>query len=521
MEQKAKKKTSIIETLQSLVVAFVLAMVFRGFVVEGFVIPTGSMAPTLLGQHFLKHSDQTGQDFTVGFDQGISVSPERFTDPLLGRNVPLSMAEAKKLEPRRGDRVLVLKTLYPFFEPERFDVVVFKNPTDTQGTTSNYIKRLIGLPNETLWIADGDIFVRQDSVPDSEFEIQRKPEHIQQSLWRTISDSDAIPTDTLALSRPWRGSPWRGSPDGAWKLNDRTLVCTTASPSTLTWDHNLILIDDWLPYNMLNSNRRNQPLSDVRVSATLTPEKETLNASFSLEAVQHRFVWMISSGQAVLSMSTLDGDVVKKVEVDVDVFPKIVSGISKPIRLECWHVDQMMVLYLNGARVAELLYDFLPEERIRFASNADPSVPIEEIAGSGGKPPSLQWQFDGSPLTITKLQVGHDLYYNYNHRGLTERATKNPTKKGNEELVRYGSPAFGTHPDKLAVLTDDQFMMAGDNSTYSLDGRLWGNPDEFVAAQIDDSPFIVHRDLLIGKAWGVYWLPPPIIPEFNRFRFIR
>ena len=55
----SEKKTNIIETIQSLVVAFVLAMVFRGFVVEGFVIPTGSMAPTLLGQHFKKHSDQT------------------------------------------------------------------------------------------------------------------------------------------------------------------------------------------------------------------------------------------------------------------------------------------------------------------------------------------------------------------------------------------------------------------------------------------------------------------------------
>ena len=68
MEHATKKQTNIIETIQSLVVAFVLAMVFRGFVVEGFVIPTGSMAPTLLGQHLLKHSDQTGQDFTVGFD---------------------------------------------------------------------------------------------------------------------------------------------------------------------------------------------------------------------------------------------------------------------------------------------------------------------------------------------------------------------------------------------------------------------------------------------------------------------
>jgi signal peptidase I len=44
-----QQKTSFVETSQSLVVAFVLAMVFRGFVVEGFVIPTGSMTPTLFG----------------------------------------------------------------------------------------------------------------------------------------------------------------------------------------------------------------------------------------------------------------------------------------------------------------------------------------------------------------------------------------------------------------------------------------------------------------------------------------
>jgi hypothetical protein len=110
---------------------------------------------------------------------------------------------------------------------------------------------------------------------------------------------------------------------------------------------------------------------------------------------------------------------------------------------------------------------------------------------------------------------------------LPSRATKNPTSAGNEKIVEIGSPAFGTHPDKLAVLGEDQFMMAGDNSAYSLDGRLWGNPDEFVAAQFDDSPFVVHRNLLIGKAWSVYWPavnklgPLPIIPDFGRVRFIR
>ncbi|HIB00556.1 MAG TPA: hypothetical protein EYO31_01365, partial [Phycisphaerales bacterium] len=243
-----KCQSGVIETLQSLIVAFVLAMVFRGFVVEGFVIPTGSMAPTLLGQHLLKHSDQTGQDFPVGFDPRRSVSPDKFSDPLLGRNIPLSMSEAKKIEPRAGDRVVVLKTLFPFFGPDRFDVVVFKNPTDTQGLSANYIKRLIGLPGETLWIADGDIFAKSG---DDAFTIQRKPEHVQRALWMRVSDSDAIPTDMLALSRPWHGPPWTGKPQDVWSYENRIWVCKTSEPSTLVWDQNKIHIDDWSSYNML------------------------------------------------------------------------------------------------------------------------------------------------------------------------------------------------------------------------------------------------------------------------------
>ena len=95
MASTEKAKTNIIETLQSLIVAFVFAMVFRGFVVEGFVIPTGSMAPTLMGQNLLLHSDQTGQDFAIGYDPRMNIDQLRFTDPMLGRNVPLSLASIK------------------------------------------------------------------------------------------------------------------------------------------------------------------------------------------------------------------------------------------------------------------------------------------------------------------------------------------------------------------------------------------------------------------------------------------
>ena len=39
------------ETVESVAMAIILALLFRGFVAEAFVIPTGSMAPTLMGRH--------------------------------------------------------------------------------------------------------------------------------------------------------------------------------------------------------------------------------------------------------------------------------------------------------------------------------------------------------------------------------------------------------------------------------------------------------------------------------------
>ncbi len=49
--EKAKPKETWRDTVEQLVVAFILAVLIKGFVAEAFVIPTGSMAPTLYGQH--------------------------------------------------------------------------------------------------------------------------------------------------------------------------------------------------------------------------------------------------------------------------------------------------------------------------------------------------------------------------------------------------------------------------------------------------------------------------------------
>ena len=104
---------SAIETLQSLVVAFVLAMTFRGFITEGFVIPTGSMAPTLMGQHYRMHSNQTGYTYPTDGDAKIGKY-----DPMLGRQTQLAPADRNNPEQSMGDRILVVKCMYPFLVGE-------------------------------------------------------------------------------------------------------------------------------------------------------------------------------------------------------------------------------------------------------------------------------------------------------------------------------------------------------------------------------------------------------------------
>src|SRR6478609_9443784 len=61
---------SVKETIESILVAFILAFVFRAFVVEAFVIPTGSMAPTLMGAHMRFHCKDCGYRWDVNYSTG-------------------------------------------------------------------------------------------------------------------------------------------------------------------------------------------------------------------------------------------------------------------------------------------------------------------------------------------------------------------------------------------------------------------------------------------------------------------
>ncbi len=61
-----------------------------------------------------------------------------------------------------GDSVMIDKISYRFHEPKRFDIIVFKQ----KGTSEELIKRVIGLPHDTVKIENGKIFINDEEIKD-------------------------------------------------------------------------------------------------------------------------------------------------------------------------------------------------------------------------------------------------------------------------------------------------------------------------------------------------------------------
>lgn len=112
----------IVEYARSFFPIIVIVLLVRSFLFEPFRIPSGSMMPTLLDGDFI---------FVSKFSYGL--------------------------------RLPVLNTkIVPLDDPERGDVVVFRLPSDP---STNYIKRLVGLPGDRIVAYDDQLYVNGELVP--------------------------------------------------------------------------------------------------------------------------------------------------------------------------------------------------------------------------------------------------------------------------------------------------------------------------------------------------------------------
>ena len=68
-----------------------------------------------------------------------------------------------------GDNLIMDKLSYRFRDPERFEVVIFPCPTDPE---TYYIKRVIGLPGETVQIMDGKVYINGEELTEDIYGIE-------------------------------------------------------------------------------------------------------------------------------------------------------------------------------------------------------------------------------------------------------------------------------------------------------------------------------------------------------------
>ena len=525
MAAGSPQQTSVPDTLISVTLALALAFVFRVFVIEAFVIPTGSMAPTLLGAHYQVRSPETGAVFMVD---------RRLTDTRRGATVgdPFTDADLPTAGLRRldGDRIFVRKRTPLSPVPDRYDVVVFRSPTDPD---ERVIKRLIGRPGEQIALVDGDVFVRDASGlepgrattwHEQGWRIARKPERVQRAVWQPVHDMARVPGDTG--TGPWIAE----TPD--WTVYRGVFRREGEGPSSIRWDTAAWEIRDRSPYNDIDERRDQRlgsggvrsglspsyPVSDLRVRFGLEPEGDRDTAAVVFAVRSHEFRVSIERAAAAATIRVDQRSAGNPAWIEM-ASAEIEVSRSHTTEFDVWHADQALTVFANGKKVLVASYGWTIAERL---ANAIPGSTLDELAqfddGLNRLSESEQYQLPGIRIDVEgraalhRVRVDRDLYYHPHHAQY--RITNNP-------------PPLGTHPITTVTLGTGQLWVLGDNSPASRDGRSWGEPDPWVGYALPGTAGegILPIELLLGDAFLVYFpamhrnsLVP--VPDFGRIRLI-
>ncbi len=557
-------RESVKDTIESIVVALILAFVFRAFIVEAFVIPTGSMAPTLYGAHGTILCEDCGTQFAYGLrDLGdrrggpiVSSKHRAYCPNCKFPNSSLEITDERG-NPESGDRILVLKWPYDIdgslLGPARWDVTVFKDPSD--GTT-NFIKRLVGLPNEVLMIVDGDVYtapmselseetvaaldaVRREKyefrigkrvgalkpIPsfvrkelDAKAKIVRKTDVAKQSLWLPVYDHDMSPASETEAHPRWE--PVADAESG-WSTSKRRVHFEDRGLDGDTIVLRGPAIRATCAYNINGNAPRPWPsvgsgppfVADQRVRFVLVPEGAGGSVAVALANRNRTFTATIGvDGRVSLVEKGPKPRARQRVDATVQIEP-LTPG--RPVQIAVEHADYRVAVSVGGEEVlvtsddvnAPAYYapDLAALRRTRSVSASRPKLHAE-----------------GGAFTLSHLAVDRDEYYYV------------PTSSA----LPSWAPRDGWGSAECPImLRSHEYFMLGDNTAASKDSRLWDSLGPHLRQRGEACQLgAVPRDQLIGRAFFVYWpsmqripwlqwLPKfnrwGIVPDVGRMRWIR
>lgn len=572
----AGKPSHFRQLVESLLCLALAVMVFRTFLVEGYMISTGSMGPYLLGFHKQVvcptcqfpfafgvsyqtegsrtiSGDNEGQTPTEDFN-GHATEPQLCTCPNCGQRA----IDISQVPRNQGDQLLVYREAYWMRMPRRWEVIVFRNPYET---TQAYVKRLAGLPGETIVIREGDVYANGT--------LCRKDYPTQNVVRIPVYNHNFEPTDDPEWQPRWQ-------PDNTWKREGHGFVTTGETRSSVPEASNEInensafdlkLSSDETPFDWVTYGHYVR-VGGWHVTKLIVPAlEEILKWPHDLLPAQFDAKTRQLSIQGVMSLDLRER--LRGVSNDPK-FHQVVDQLYhrshfSPVTDDYGYNrttyqsgknavrDLMLSIQLSAAKspatgnpprqfaidmtdgqeTFRCLLDFQQKE-IRLLGNPEQAPGAKPLRTAPLKP---EWENEPCQIEMSLFdrQVsvaidGEEIFPAW------PIPTPIPTKEAPRFPVRVGTRGLAARVDSLKLFRDvyytskgdekpfplkeDELYVLGDNSPISLDSRRWDNGAVPLRLLLG-KPFVVHlpsRQMKIRLGESIRHIR---VPDFSRIRYIR
>ncbi|MBX3415349.1 MAG: signal peptidase I [Pirellulales bacterium] len=452
---------------------------FRTWCAESYVVPTASMAETVVGLHRDVLCEDCGQPFACGSDELVD-NRNVYAPGSLRAVCPNCGYYENDLAVRRdinGDRLLVHKSAFLFDPPQRWEVAVFRSPEIAHKV---YIKRIVGLPGEAVQIRDGDVYI--------DGQLARKTLAEQRAVAIPVHDSRYQPTRLSQL--PPR---WQGEEDTRWSAAGGLFRChgDKLAPEIESAEDIREADVDWLVYHHCRRvSGQGQLVEDAPITDDsgynqtrprriehVSTVRDLLLRCRVTTSTHGRLAWYATDGREVF-VAQID---LATGHAELEHNGRLVASakVQRWLPLSAAHVE----LSLVDRQFLLAIDDRLVFEPYPFEPSNLPRQPTTRPFAIGSI---------GAALEVTDLAVLRDIYYT---RPLDARwAVAQPH-------------ALGT----------DEYFVLGDNSCLSEDSRMWLDGPAVPASLLVGRPLFVHlpsRLLDLGNLTLQ-------IPDLSKVRAIR